>query len=231
MEIGLGNSISTPRGGGPSEVPVNSDHVKMLLHLHTDFLDSSVNNNSPTLVGTPTTIDTSRKVFGAGSAKFNGGNGRWSLPASTDWYFGDGVPAQLSWRLYLTSSGEQWFFHTGTYPGAVKWQLGSFNSKFRFWSSGQVDHNFGYTIPLNQWLAFRFNYDGGNTYRLYVNGTLKGSKSNGINNGTQLTIGATTNGIVPINGNMQEVLWQKHADLVITTDSTYDVETDLFVIA
>lgn len=62
-------------------------NTKLLLHMNSDFSDSSDSNHTPTVNGA--TIDTGIKKFGAGSGKFVSASNQYiSYPDHADWAFG-----------------------------------------------------------------------------------------------------------------------------------------------
>ncbi len=227
MEIGLGNSLATARGiSGPSGL--NPDYVKLRLHFDSDFSDSSIHDRLPTLIGS-STIDTVEKVFGDGSMKNPGLSDMISFPASSDFNMGDSIPFQLSWRMRRTSGSQAVFFAVGNYNnGYILASNGNWTA-VEIGSNNAVQGSWPYSVLINTWVAYRFNHDGANNYRWYVNGVLLSIKviTGMVDASLPFVVGGrlTNTGMA---GNFDEVLFEKHADLVVTTDLTYEVETTAF---
>lgn len=212
--------------------PVNPvTMAKLLLHLDSDFSDSSLEGNTPTLTGSPV-IDTGEKIFGAGSLSrvpFD----RVTYPASTDWYIADSIPWQLSFRLFSATGRNA---SQETFLANAGWEAGFIFRSFSSWTQLQISSNAGdratwsYTFPLDTWTAHRINHDGAGNYRWYVDGVLLGVvAASGIVDANQpLIIGRRPDYTDGFTGNIDEVKWEKHADLIITTDEIYAVETAAF---
>jgi hypothetical protein len=68
-------------------MPGIDSNTKLMLHMNSDFSDSSASGHTPTVNGA--TIDTGIKKFGAGSGKFIAGSSqRVAYPSSADFSFG-----------------------------------------------------------------------------------------------------------------------------------------------
>lgn len=243
MKLGIGMGLTNIRGvGKPDGFPIPSAHAKLLLHFDADFADSSIYNRTPTLAGpVPPIIDATQKVFGAGSLfrSANGGeDGRLYYPPSTDWNITDSIPFQASFRLRSTTNPINRVFMSNASVGwgsagfhfSHTWNLAS--EKIGIASDGAFKALWPYVFPLNTWTAHRVNHDGAGNYRWYVNGVLLGvvTPSGLIDNPSgNLVVGARISD-TGFQGNMDEVLWEKQTDLVITTSSTYEVEDKQFVI-
>lgn len=83
----------------------NDSFTKLLLHIDSDFTDSSSNNYTPTVTGA--TIDGSNKKFGAGSGGFTQASSHnVTYPDSSDWFLGTGDFTIDCWaRLAATATG------------------------------------------------------------------------------------------------------------------------------
>jgi len=221
----------------PAMSPTNPFSMTQLqLHLDSDFSDSSTNNRSPTLYGTPT-IDTSEKVFGAGSM-LCGLAKAVKYPADPIWRLTDSTPWQISFRWFRDSSATtnvhmfatrnpSTFGANGYNIRAVDY-LGT--PRIDILDPGGVRAEWIYTPPPDVWTAYRLNYDGVGLVRLYANGVLLGIRELvPINSSPQALYVANVitldRGIV---GNLDEVKWEKHADLEITTSPAYILETSAF---
>ncbi|MBC8287641.1 MAG: hypothetical protein H8E42_09250 [Nitrospinae bacterium] len=212
--------------------PVNPfSMTKLQVHCDSDFSDSSMENNPPTLMGAPA-IDTGEKVFGAGSLSRVPAD-RVTYPASTNWYIADGIPWQLSFRLF-SKTGRNALQET--FIANAGWAAGFMLRSQANWTQLQLSSNAGnratwsYTFPLDTWTAHRINHDGAGNYRWYVNGILLGViAATGIADALgDLIIGRRPDHTDGFTGNFDEVKWEKHADLVITTTEVYAVETAAF---
>lgn len=230
MELGMGLSPTILRPSGAKSY-LNPDHAKLLLHFDSDFMDSASYGDSAILLGAPT-IDTGQKVFGAGSMANGDGQGV-KFPKSTDWYIWDSIPWQLSFRWYSSSARvndlEMLFANTDTDPGFRIRALHHINQIDLI--SASVAFNWPFTTQADKWVAYRMNHDGLGNYRLYVDGVLVGVRQdsgNQIDITAPLVIGNRPLGDQEVVGNFDEILWEKHADLVVTTDPTYTVETKAF---
>jgi hypothetical protein len=88
-------------------MPGIDSNTKLMLHMNSDFSDSSSSNHTPTVNGA--TIDTGIKKFGAGSGKFVRASSQLvSYPDSDDWFLGTGkftIDAQIR-LLSLPSVGQ-----------------------------------------------------------------------------------------------------------------------------
>jgi len=234
MEMGLGNSLVLPRGCDKvSGVPILATHAKLLLHMDSDFSDSSVNQRVYQPVGSPQ-ISTAHKVFGDGSYG-SVGSERIGYQASPDFNFGDNIPTQLSFRIRCNSipAGENWLGGTQNGSGAIGYTLRANNSWnfLQFISVGAVGGSWNISHASGVWAAYRLNHDGANNYRLYKDGVLLGVQNFNITDTSRdFRFGAAWDGGAGLNGNVDELLFEKHADLVITTSSTYEMEDKPFVI-
>lgn len=242
MKLGTGMGLTNIRGvAKPDGVPIPSAHAKLLLHFDSGFADSSIHNRTPALAGaTPPIIDVTEKVFGAGShfrSENLGEMGRLYYPASADWNIADSIPFQASFRLRSTSNPINRVFMSNASTG---WGGAGFHfshawagsEKIGIASNAQFKALWSYVFPLNTWTAHRVNHDGAGNYRWYVDGVLLGvvTPSGLIDNPTgNLVVGARISD-TSFQGNMDEVLWEKHSDLVVTTTPTYEVEDKQFVI-
>ncbi|MZH02498.1 MAG: LamG domain-containing protein [Nitrospinae bacterium] len=233
MEMGLGNSLVYPgRYTGVPGVQVPAAHAKLLLHFEGDFADSSVNQRVYQPVGSPQ-ISTVEKVFGD-SSYLSDGSDRIGYQASSDFNFGDNIPTQLSFRiLHNTAPAENWLGGTQNGNGSVGYTL-RFRSSwtdFQFVSLGAVGGSWNVVHPSGVWAAYRLNHDGANNYRLYKDGVLLGVQNFTVTDTSKdFRFGAAWDGGAGLSGNVDELLFEKHPDLVITTSPTYEVETKPFII-
>ncbi len=232
MEMGLGNSLVLSRNCAqlagpllPHQIP--SAHAKLLLHFDGAFSDSSVNQRVYQPVGTPQ-ISTTEKVFGDGSY-LSAGSDRIGYQASPDFNFGDNIPTQFSFRIRRTSTpiGENWLGGTQNGNGSVGYTLRARNSwsLLQFISVGAVGGSWNISHAAGVWAAYRLNHDGAGNYRLYKNGILHGVQNFNITDASRdFRFGAAWDGGAGLGGTVDELLIEKHPDLVITTSSIYEVE-------
>ncbi len=96
-------------------------YTKLMLHMNSDFSDSSDSGHTPTVSGA--TIDTTIKKFGAGSGKFVSASSQYVLyPDSLDWYFVIG-DFTLDFRIRFTS-----------FTGIVSF-VNSFQNSSNYWAA------------------------------------------------------------------------------------------------
>ena len=227
MDIGIGMGLTVQPLSQISASYVNPEHTKLLLHFDSDFKDSSFYNNVETLINAPV-IDTVAKVFGTGSMSFNQAQAV-SFPASDFWKIADGIPWQLSFRAMRSNASVTagFLFATHVWNGAG-WSLRSDGfTTLKLQSNGADRASWNYTFPLDIWTIHRVNYDGFGNYRWYVDGVLLGVETpTGMLDGTlPLHIGNRIGQADGFEGKFDEVLWEKHPDLFVTTNLTYAVET------
>jgi hypothetical protein len=91
--------------GGSGGIDTNT---KLLLHLNTDFTDSSASARALTKYGTAS-IDTSVKKLGTGSLKLDG-SGYLSTPDSGDWNFGPDDFTIDFWANFRSVAADSSFF-------------------------------------------------------------------------------------------------------------------------
>lgn len=237
MKIGTGiSSVYSQSVQTPSGPQANPDFTKLLLHLNSDFSDSSIHNRTPTLVGaSPPVIDTEEKVFGSGAYKSTAIDQGITFPASTDFNFADNIPAQLSFRMFSATGrlGVETFIGTSNWvtPGWLLFSEAGWTA-LQLASNNGVRATWNYVFPKDVWTAHRVNHDGAGKYRWYVDGVLLGIRSSALVVDTlayPMHVGGRHTWDDGITGNLDEVLFEKHADLVITTSSTYEVETSPYV--
>jgi hypothetical protein len=238
MDMSIGFNLKKAiKRSGPSGAPVNSAFAKLLLHFDSDFSDSSLENRTPTLIGSPV-IDTGDKVFGEGSGYMADKNRRVEYPGGSDFHIADGVPWQLSFRMlspagrvadnvYICGNNNDW--------NGAGWTLWV-DTWTRFWiisNSGQRVF-WDFTWSEDVWKAIRLNYDGTN-YRLYEDGVLIATKTaTNILDGSALPFAVGGRPSVSNFGSkafFDEFLWEKHVDLVVTSAASYVVETGPYVLS
>ena len=234
MRMGLGNSLVLPRGyAGVPGVTIPAAHAKLLLHFESNFSDSSINQRVYQPVGSPQ-ISMVKKVFGNGSY-LSSGSDRIGYQKSPDFNFGDSIPTQISFRMLHSSTptGENWLGGTQNGNGSVGYTLRvrSTWSKFQFISVGAIGGSWNINHPQGVFSAYRLNHDGANNYRLYKDGILLGVQNFNITDvNNDFRFGAAWDGGAGLSGNVDELLFEKHPDLIITTSPTYEVETEPFSI-
>ena len=231
MELGTGIGLTNRRCS--SQFPAaNPSITKLLLHLDSDFSDSSIYKRTPTPKGSAS-IDAIEKVFGAGSLA-TANNQAISFPKSIDWNIADGIPCELSFRAF-SKPGRRPVLET--FMSNVDWGLGFGLFSDDSWTTLKLASNAGfratwnYVFPLNVWTSHRFNYDGAGNYRWYVDGVLLGVRTpTGIIDGADpLYVGGRTSLFDNFTGFMDEVRFEKHPDLIITTAETYQVQSIPFL--
>lgn len=103
--------------------------TKLMLHMNSDFSDSSDSGHTPTVSGA--TIDTTIKKFGAGSGKFVSASSQSVLyPDSDDWFFDiDNFTLDL-WARWSTVSNSALIVHVQ--DAANMWYIDYYNNTLRF---------------------------------------------------------------------------------------------------
>ena len=161
--------------------------TKLMLHMNSDFSDSSNSGHTPTVSGA--TIDTSIKKFGAGSGNFVRASSQVvTYPDSADWDFGNGnftldcwlrfttLPADSKWFTIVSQNNEAtsgsafWFGVNnvaGTYSLSFNYWLSSWTSVFRTWI----------TPVINTWYHLATARNGADL-KLFVGGTQIGTTYN-----------------------------------------------------
>lgn len=109
--------------GNPGVGDANIDDVSLLLHLDTDFSDSSPRPKTPTLYGSPQIVGDSK--FGLGAMQ--GGSSKYAVyPSHADFNFGTGdftLEAQLNITNFSVSY--QGFLNIGAYNSGILFRLQS----------------------------------------------------------------------------------------------------------
>ena len=151
--------------------------TKLMLHMNSDFSDSSGSGHTPTVSGA--TIDTSIKKFGAGSGKFVNASSQYvSYPDSLDWFFGtDDFTIDL--QLRLTGVPERTMLVNSFQTSSNYWfvEYDDTLNKLRFanWlsSSYTVHWTVNWTASLNTWYHIALVRKGTtiNDWDFYINGT------------------------------------------------------------
>ncbi len=231
MKLGVGLSPVLSHSLVKDGPIANPAFTRLLMHFDSGFSDESLFSKAVTQISSPT-LDTSKKALGLGSMAVSLG-ARTSLSSSIDWNVADTIPWQFSMRLFSatgrSAAGYEAFCGTNNFTGAGF--IFFTNNAWTTIDFGTNSANFGswsYAFPLDTWVALRMNHDGAGNYRLYVDGTLIATKSiPGIVDSptVPLFVGGRPDGGIPWTGNIDEVLWEKHPDLIITTASSYVVET------
>ena len=186
-------------------------NTKLLLHMNSDFSDSSDSNHTPTVVN-GASIDTTIKKFGAGSGKFvRASTQHVYYPDSPDWDFGSGDFTIESWLRTTDYTLNQIITDQFTdAANTVSLQFDLNKMRFLFRSSG------GSIIldsPTTGWVndvqihiaVVRF----GNLLDMYRNGINVASTSVAFSGPTvaaDLGIGGrAANGAAPFSGNLDEI--------------------------
>ncbi len=157
----------------------NDEFTKLLLHLDSDFSDSSSSNKTPTANG-GISIDTTDFKFGPGSAGFDGSNDHLTFPDSPDWAFGTEDFTIDFWYQHNTNvmqtiasqspnSSNQWrlFFESAGGP-RLFFQLYSGGSVPITFETGQL------TLTTGDWYHFAV-VRSGNEFKIFKDGIQTGS--------------------------------------------------------
>jgi hypothetical protein len=148
----------------------------LLLHLNSNFTDSSPSAKTVSTAGNVIT-DTSQKVFGVSSAKFDGSGDYLEIANSTDWDFSSGDFTLECWiRPNLTGNQQSIIIRN---EANWEWLLElSAGNRIRWasFSGGATNWDFDGTtaIGTGQWYHL-VGQRKGNLQQLFVNGTKEGS--------------------------------------------------------
>jgi hypothetical protein len=196
-------------------------YTKLMLHMDSDFSDSSASSHTPTVVGA--TIDTSQKVFGIGSGNFNPAvsDQYVSYPDSADWYFGTGA-FSIDFRIrYATvDANTQGLCGQDGLTAGNDWRItnerflsgGQYYEKYVFYHDwgGVVQASYYYTMLADSgvWHHIEWGRSGANVY-LLIDGmsktltTVKAISTNQMHDiGSVLKIGKIHSHA--LNGNLEE---------------------------
>ncbi len=154
-------------------MPGNDSFTKLLLHMDTDFTDSS--SLATTITNNSATISSAQSVFGGASGLFNGTNSRLDFSDSSDFHFGSNN-LTIDFRMYPTNI-------TGNHYIIANYAPGDYSLYFAIDGSGggQFSINNGITtievnlpngtFSINAWDHIALIRNGNNLYAA-VNGTL-----------------------------------------------------------
>ena len=164
----------------------NDSYTELLLHMDSNWSDSSSNNYSPTTYSTPL-IDTTTKKFGAGSGKPNS-TGYVTYPDSEDWDFQSGDFTIDFWLRSIDGSGGNGGIinrAAGYGWGAdCPWMIVLGASTVEFYAKdSSLANMFGAgTLSFGTFSTTQFDHfalvRNGSTWKAYKNGTLVSSYTN-----------------------------------------------------
>ena len=174
----------------------NYNSVVLLAHFDSDFSDSSASNHTLTANGN-TTISTTQKKFGAGSAYFDGSGDYLSIVNNGDFTFGTGDFTIEGWFYITAASSYATLFTTAPTTNSQGVWLGTNPSGN--WDANMATGGSWETIgnsdpvTLNTWVHLAYVRSGSNIY-LFENGTLIDSRTSSLNlnANTTVTIGGRT---------------------------------------
>lgn len=182
----------------------------LVLHLNSDFSDSSEYSRTPTGAGTAQ-IDTGTKKFGAGSLLLDGNSDYVSFPDSADWDFGTDDMTIDFWVNFNSTSGSQCFIGRPTSGSSYFYfALEGGGIRCRDYNGG-FDANFGnvYTFSTGTWYHLAIVRTGTH-WMFFIDGVQKGSTITTqtgafIERSTTLQVGANSAIGYYVNGYMDEV--------------------------
>ena len=194
----------------------NDSYTKLLLHMDradgsTTFTDSSLaSQGTATTFGT-VQVDTAQSVFGGASLLGDGDSDYLTFPDSNDWFF-DVLDFTIDFWVRFNSVASDITFYSQKVDGnnyfIFKYQ--SAGALGGFETVGGVDKIFdtrSWSPSTNTWYHIAYVRSGGNTFRIFVDGTQLGTditNSEAITNfATGIAIGSQT-GPQGINGWIDE---------------------------
>ena len=149
-------------------------YTKLMLHMNSDFSDSSDSDHTPTVNGA--TIDTTIKKFGAGSGKFVTASSQYvTYPDSADWDFGSGDFTKDFQARFDNSAATQGFVFQGT-DADNRMGFTYIGTKFRFWvvigGTAYLYDSSSWTATTGVWYHIALVRSGSTLY-FFVEGVLK----------------------------------------------------------
>ncbi len=156
-------------------------YTKLMLHMNSDFTDSSADNHTPTVNGA--TIDTGIKELGAGSGKFVSASSQdVRYPDHPSFYLGSGDFALDFWARWTSLTVSE-LVGLGLPAGGIPRSQFRYNSSSNIWqilsytSSNDLVFDASsdsWTPTLLQWYHIEFDRAGNNFY-FFINGVQLGS--------------------------------------------------------
>lgn len=237
-----GNFLAFPQEGANTD-PYFSN-VKLLLHMDSDFSDSSSGSKSATENGSPT-INTTTKKFGAGAGDFGPGDDL-EYADSADWDIGiSNENFTVEFWLYLTAtSGTRVFFGYGVSNGwgSLGHQYTSFIESGTFYfqyyngtgTPTTVSFPVSGNISTSVWQHVAYVYDSGSTnkFAIFVDGNRKQVNSSGgftAVSGTPIfRIADTGGGGYDLNGILDDFRFTKGTARYDPDSTTLTVPTEAF---
>jgi len=237
-----GNFLAAPQGGAATD-PYFSN-VKLLLHMDSNFSDSSSSLKTATENGTPT-INTTTKKFGAGAGDFGSGDDL-QYADSSDWDIGiGGDNFTIEFWLYLTAtSGTRVFFGygAGNFWGSFGHQYTTFIDSGTFYfqyyngSGTPTTSSFSVTgnISTGVWQHVAYVYDSSSTnkFAIFVDGARKDVNSSGgftaVSGTPAFRVADTGAGSYSLNGLLDDFRFTKGVARYDPDSTTLTVPTAAF---
>ncbi len=182
-------------------------YTKLMLHMNSDFSDSSDSDHTPTVNGA--TIDTTIKQFGAGSGKFVAASSQYvTYPSHADWDFGSGDFTIDFWTRF-DSTGTQYLLSHHEQSVADSWYilLASSQLTFGHYPSGSETISQSWAPSTGTWYHVAIVVSSGELYH-FIGGTQVGTEQpvSAISTSSiALGIGASNDGLIEHNGHIDEL--------------------------
>jgi hypothetical protein len=159
-------------------MPGIDSFTKLILHMNSDFSDSSVTGHTPTVNGA--TIDTGIKKLGAGSGKFVAASSQYvSYPDHTDYNFGTNDFVIDFWVRFATVSANHVFIGKGANTNEMWRFIRNHGGGLGFeqWASGSpviTVSSATWTPNTGQWYHLAITRSV-NSWRIFIDGVQSGS--------------------------------------------------------
>jgi len=199
--------------------------VALLLHCNGSDASTTFTDTSPTptsvSVGGNAQVDTADKVFGTGSALFDGTGDYLAAAYASDFAIGTAIDFTVEFWVKLNAAGAnvilaQQASGTGTYPWQVWFEASSSKFGFRgFASNGSTTYAMQQTgtSTTGVWYHLAAVRDG-TTFRFFVDGVANGTATlagNLFSSTANPSFGASNNGVASLNGWMDDIRFTRVA--------------------
>jgi hypothetical protein len=210
LGLGLGNLIGRPSvGGGVDPYAIN---VSLLLHMDgtnssTTFIDDSINNLTVTAYG-DVQISTTNKVFGTGSALFDGDGDYLEITDVAPFEFGSEDFTIECWVYMVAGAGGTTIARWGGDSNAFFFLVDTPQGVIVYLNNDFIPEVTGGTITPDQWHHVCLVRNGTNL-RSFIDGQQVGTTATFTNpitpSDTVLRVGGDVFGNIPFNGYIDEL--------------------------